>query len=141
MADYDATFATSPVTPARRCSRSSWRPAARGWCAAAARSPNWAAIVAAVLVLRSSGASPGSSPTAADSPATLAADQHQRPASARPVRATRRVTAARHGQVKVSVGAGDTRVVVRDRFKQIAVRGHAHRRRRRRSARASPRCG
>jgi transcriptional regulator with XRE-family HTH domain len=122
VADYDATFATSPVS-AREVFEVELATGGSRLVRGGGRSPNWAAIVAAVLVLAliwgiakfitDGGGQPGEL-----SPPTRTATGLGSPGPGNPP-----VTGPVMAQVKVSVGAVDTRVVVRDRFKQIVFEG------------------
>ena len=122
VADYDATFATSPVSP-RQVFEVELATGGPRLVRGGDRSPNWAAIVAAVLVIAliwgiakfitDGGGQPGEL-----SPPTRTATGLGSPGPGNPP-----VTGPVMAQVKVSVGAADTRVVVRDRFKQILFDG------------------
>jgi hypothetical protein len=122
VADYDAHFATSPVSP-REVFEVELATGGSRLVRGGERSANWAAIVAAVLVLAlvwglakfftEGAAQPGEL-----SPPTQTASGLGSPGPGNPP-----VTGPVVAHVKVTVADLDTRVVVRDRFKRILFDG------------------
>jgi hypothetical protein len=122
VADYDATFATSPVSP-REVFEVELATGGSGLVRGGERSANWAAIVAAVLVLAliwglakfftEGGAQAGEVSAPTQTAAGLGSPGPGNPPVAGPIMA----------HVKVSVADADTRVVVRDRFMRILFEG------------------
>jgi hypothetical protein len=122
VADYDATFATSPVSP-REVFEVELATGGSGLVRGGERSANWAAIVAAVLVLAliwglAKFFTEGSAQPGALSPPTQTASGLGSPGPGNPP-----VTGPVIAHVKVSVADVDTRVVVRDRFMRILFDG------------------
>jgi Helix-turn-helix domain/RodZ C-terminal domain len=122
IADYDTHFATSPVSP-REVFEVELATGGSRLVRGGERSANWTAIVAAVLVLAliwglakfltDGHGQPGELSTPTRTATGLGSPGPGNPPATGPVMAT----------VKVQVGAADTRVVVRDRFKQIVFEG------------------
>jgi transcriptional regulator with XRE-family HTH domain len=122
VADYDAHFATSPVSP-REVFEVELATGGSRLVRGGERSANWAAIVAAVLVLvlvwgLAKFFTDGGGQAGELSPPTHAATGLGSPGPGNPP-----VTGPVIAHAKVTVGDADTRVVVRDRFKQIVFDG------------------
>jgi transcriptional regulator with XRE-family HTH domain len=122
VADYDATFATSPVSP-REVFEVELATGGSRLVRGGERSANWAAIVAAVLVLAlvwglAKFFADGNAQPSELSPPTQTAAGLGSPGPGNPP-----VTGPIIAHVKVSVADADTRVVVRDRFMRILYEG------------------
>jgi hypothetical protein len=122
VADYDAHFATSPVSP-REVFEVELATGGSRLVRGGERSANWAAIVAAVLVLVlvwgiAKFFADGGGQAGELSPPTRTATGLGSPGPGNPP-----VSGPIIAHVKVTVGDADTRVVVRDRFKQIVFDG------------------
>jgi transcriptional regulator with XRE-family HTH domain len=122
VADYDANFATSPVSP-REVFEVELATGGSRLVRGGERSANWAAIVAAVLVLAliwglAKFFTDGSAQPGELSPPTQTASGLGSPGPGNPP-----VTGPVMARVKVKVADTETRVVVRDRFKRILFDG------------------
>jgi hypothetical protein len=122
VAAYDEHFATSPVNP-REIFEVELASGRGGLIRGGERSSNWPVLVAAVLVLVMVWAvarylADGSGPAPAATEPSTTVDGLGSPGPGNPP-----VEGPRTAHVKVSLEGGETRVVVKDRFKQLVFSG------------------
>jgi hypothetical protein len=122
LESYDEQFSTSPVNP-REIFEVELAAGSSGLVRGGERSSNWGVLVAAVLVLVMVWAvarylTDGSGPAPSQTAPTTSADGLGSPGPGNPP-----VHGPRVAHVKVSVAGGESRVVVKDRFKRIVFAG------------------
>jgi hypothetical protein len=122
VADYDATFASSPVSP-REVFEVELATGGSRLVRGGERSANWAAIVAAVLVLALVWGVAKFFADAAGQAGELSSPTQTATGLGSPGPGNPPVTGPVIAHVKVTIGDADTRVVVRDRFRQIVFEG------------------
>jgi hypothetical protein len=122
VADYDAHFATSPVSP-REVFEVELATGGSRLVRGGERSANWAAIVAAVLVLALVWGLAKFFADGAAQPSELSPPTQSASGLGSPGPGNTPVAGPVIAHVKVAVADVDTRVVVRDRFKRILFDG------------------